>query len=491
MSMTFSRSRRRNSQVRTKLTLGWLQLALAMIATCVPQVAAASWASIATQGVEGASRPALLRSESGHLQIVWAQSTNGAPTTILRRGVASSGAISSTATTVVSGWQRVSAPAVTTGPDEKVVTWFGGEQINGGGSAFPAGALASAISTSSTATGWQSSGSPLSQSTEVLASGALSADSSGEDGPSWLAWAGASGVTVAAGSHTSLGGESTVSNTGGASEPRIAVDRATQTVWLSWCNGSTGLINVQQISPGGGVAEELGELKCNATMLARSNTGTTVHGGVFVAACVTIVPCQKIRMVSLPGGKAFDLRLPDGTTARNIALAPAPLGKIWIIWHAVDSDGSVSNIAYARTDSAVTRVGKLQTTALPTGGATPGWVGGDGNSDSDPGAPLDLVLVSSSDGNTAGSINHLRVIPALEVSGRTKGFRTRIVVTEAGDPVVNAYVKFRGRKGFTNKKGQIAFSFERGWSRKKKYKAVASKKGYVDASTIIAGSMKR
>ena len=73
---------------------------------------------------------------------------------------------------------------------------------------------------------------------------------------------------------------------------------------------------------------------------------------------------------------------------------------------------------------------------------------------------------------TTGSINHKK--------GGTVTFR----VADVGDAVSGATVNVDGKKGTTDKKGQVAFHFAKG-AKTGVFKVVASAPNYLQASTTL------
>jgi hypothetical protein len=192
--------------------------------------------------------------------------------------------------------------------------------------------------------------------------------------------------------------------------------------------------------------------------------------GVYLGYCGGYPTCTRTLLWRVGAGKP--LQVGGGKDVEDVDVAPGPEGRLWIAWH----DGQTKQVLATRTNKAATRVGPVVVVAPPKGTSSMWKLAGEGSL-----GPLD-VLVSATAG---GSLQtwHTQVLPQLQLSV-TKGKKTvKLLVRDAGDPVVGATVKVGGAKLKTNAAGVATAK-----SPAKTVAAVASKAGYRPARISVKGS---
>jgi hypothetical protein len=155
--------------------------------------------------------------------------------------------------------------------------------------------------------------------------------------------------------------------------------------------------------------------------------------------------------------------------ARDVSLAAAPGGRLWVFWH---RDGRL----YAtRSDPRATRFGAPARLAPPRGLAIED-LAGEGSR-----GPLDMVAVLSRPRSGAG-IWHQRVLPELTLTAtRARRGRVTLRVTDAGVPVRGARVRVEGvPERRSGRRGTAAFRLAPG-----SYRARATRRGYAPASLRV------
>jgi hypothetical protein len=189
-------------------------------------------------------------------------------------------------------------------------------------------------------------------------------------------------------------------------------------------------------------------------------------GGLYVAYCSGYPTCRSVRLWKI--GSGAPLRVGTGATIEDVNASSAPEGRIWVMWQS----RSKTRVYARRSNRAATRFGPLAVIKPPSGTTSIWKVGGEGS----PGT-LDLLVSVSTSGSLATW--HTQVRPRLSL-GCKGGKIVSCTVTDAGDPVAGAKVKFGGKKLTSNAQGKVAADLAPGV-----LTVVASKGGYKGASTRV------
>ena len=215
-------------------------------------------------------------------------------------------------------------------------------------------------------------------------------------------------------------------------------------------------------APGSATTEDIG-----AGQPASSPSGSA-------AACRWRTAWHRRHHPRVEGGNVQLLRRGGGDrTVDDITLTAAPGGRLWLAWR----DVSDSKMYAARTN----------TRHHPDRGdpqvAAPGGTGSSGPS---PPTARTVRWTWSRTSTLAGSprLFATQILPGLSAKARPKKLnkgKVTITVTDAGDPVSGAKVKFRGKTVTTNGAGKAVFRVGKS-VKAKTYKATASKTGYGNAT---------
>jgi hypothetical protein len=172
-------------------------------------------------------------------------------------------------------------------------------------------------------------------------------------------------------------------------------------------------------------------------------------GGVYLAYCANKAPCPRLELWRAGAAKA--IAVPSSANAIGVTLAQGPGGRIWVAWFNKQSD----KVFVTRTNKAATRFGAVRSYATPC--VDDGLIGIGGS----PLAKLDVGL-SCLNGAVKQEQFVTQVLAGLSLSFPgtvhlgSKGVTVKITVTDAGDPVAGATVKFAGKTLKTNAKGQVS-----------------------------------
>ncbi len=147
-----------------------------------------------------------------------------------------------------------------------------------------------------------------------------------------------------------------------------------------------------------------------------------------------------------------------GTTALgyvpdSLGLAAAPSGRIWAFWAEKAATPSGYAVVARRSNRAATRFGPRLAVVPPPG--TVNLTEAAGNAQT---GPLDLLL-SSQHSNVDSAAWHRQFITGVSLFPTPRrarpGQKVTFLVTDAGDPVRRARVRFGTRSGRTNAKGKV------------------------------------
>lgn len=258
-------------------------------------------------------------------------------------------------------------------------------------------------------------------------------------------------------------------------------------VVIAWCNvvDVPPGVWVAPVNPSSGApAGDAHRLPGSATVFdgkettscpAASRTALTARvGGGFFAAALGGYPSQKKVLVWQVGSPKSTVvaQTSESFSIAAVALAAAPDGRLWIGWSAPTSGGPT--VYFRRSNRSATAWGEAVAVKAPSDFFM--------NLDLDAQPDRLDVLGRFQSSNNAVNLFHTQVSPGLTLIAKG-GNVTTFRVLDAGDPVAGAAVKVGGKTLKTNAKGIASIDLPAG-----KYKATASKGGYVSASRSVRAS---
>jgi hypothetical protein len=459
-------------------------------ATAPPRATVAAstkWTKISTNTGLGIASAGLFRTSDGKLHVVWPQndkssfsihySTLGGKEKLLGTG------------TVVSKWSGLSAyPRLIAGSGGGVrMVFTGGNGV--GGSPFNLGAVYLADSTSA-GTKWSLFHGSLSHSTNIpLTDTAATTESNGTP---VAAWAAAGGVAYHAGTDASTpatapDGMVTAADVVGPTLIRES-DGSVSAAWFAETGASNQGYYAAKIlpskssnvkAPGSGSKNLANNQPFEAVAFA-----ARAGGGGYLAYCVPskTIECSHVALWKVGASKAATLSGSSSGRASHVAIAAAPGGHLWVLWY----DSGTNKIHLVRTNGAGTRFGPARILSAPPNTGELDGLQAEGSK-----GPVDVVaLVLQNASNSSPSYWDTQVLPALTLKGapssvkHTKATTVTFTVTDTGDPVAGATVKFLGKTVTTNSKGVAKVTVPKGTS-KDKHSATASKGGYTGATFTV------
>ena len=139
----------------------------------------------------------------------------------------------------------------------------------------------------------------------------------------------------------------------------------------------------------------------------------------------------------------------EGTVVKQVGLCSGPDERLWLAW------GNEDRIFAARTSSNVTRFEPVTSLRTPAGSLTLDRLECQGSA-----GPLDLLAdLEFATPGKAGAY-HTQVLPQLTVSEQiarfeATGTKVTFTVTDAGEPLPGAKVRFEGKTLTTNRAGRV------------------------------------
>jgi hypothetical protein len=197
-------------------------------------------------------------------------------------------------------------------------------------------------------------------------------------------------------------------------------------------------------------------------------------GGVYLAygSGPTTTSIQLWRV-----GAPRPLTVPSSSGARDVAMAAAPDGSLWLAW-VTDDLGTVRVVHTNQTVTGFGAVGSIR---------APGGYGDVWKTALDASGPVDLVVTAA---NAPGAFNvfHQQVVETLKVTASKKkvkpGSTFTVTVSVATGMVKKAKVKAFGSTYTTNKKGKVKVTVP-GGTGKGKATITAKKKPYGNGKTKV------
>jgi hypothetical protein len=213
----------------------------------------------------------------------------------------------------------------------------------------------------------------------------------------------------------------------------IALDAESAEGWVAWRLQSareSGLF-VKAVKPASGaVVAAPGSADAASTSPSPSLSPRLGAPGVYLAYCAGSPPRQQIKLWNVRGGEALTVARAPG--ARNVLVAPAPEGRLWVLWTA-----AANTVWGVRSNKALTRFSRPYALGQPRGPARA--LAAEAST-----GPLDLL---------AGGA-HLRVYPELELRGGSDG----ITFLDVGDPVEGVDVEIDGKSVKTGANGMAPYA---------------------------------
>jgi hypothetical protein len=252
---------------------------------------------------------------------------------------------------------------------------------------------------------------------------------------------------------------------GTVTDPGVGVDAAGGQVVLAWHRLDEGGVAAMPVSPPGPRLTVPGPVA--AQLRHRVGvSGRLGRPGVYVAYAAgrnQFSARPALWRFGAPRGRPVS-RVPG---ARDVGVAAAPGGRLWLFWH---RDG----VLYAtRSDPSARRFGALRSLAPPRRTRLIHDLAGEGSR-----GPLDLLVLLTRR-RRATAHWHQRLLPGLTLAAtsRSRG-RLALRVSDAGVPVRGATVTVGGGgRQRSARDGSVSFRLASG-----SYRADAAKRGYASAS---------
>jgi hypothetical protein len=217
---------------------------------------------------------------------------------------------------------------------------------------------------------------------------------------------------------------------GKADRVAVVMDGESSEGWAAW-HEPTGLFAKAVKPPTGAAQPAPGSRLAPTQRLALSpRIGAP---GVYLAYCGGSPAMTEVKLWNTRGGEALTVVKAPG--ARHPWIAPAPEGRLWVLW--VNRDNTISAV---RSNKAIMRFSKPY---VLTGAGAVRSLLGDGAT-----GPLDVVANAS----------HTRVLPELELKTTPEGVR----VSDLGDPVEGVQVEIDGKTFKSDVKGLAAWPIAAG-----------------------------
>lgn len=194
-------------------------------------------------------------------------------------------------------------------------------------------------------------------------------------------------------------------------------------------------------------------------------------GGVYVAYVVGYPTPRFIRVLNVVTGATLDV--PRSADADAVAMSAEPDGRLWITW------AQGGRVKAVHTNAAATRLGSIGSWGAPRGTETI-W------NSTIAGAAGGASLVYTATTQNAINVWHTNATRTLTVKANPasarRGSGVMFTVTDAGDPVAGATVRFGGRTATTNGAGRATITAPGSSGR---VKATAKKGAYNPGSTVV------
>jgi len=217
----------------------------------------------------------------------------------------------------------------------------------------------------------------------------------------------------------------------------------------------------------------------------RAIASPTGRGGIYVAYCNNAWPCTQVKLWRY--GAKYAVAVPGASLPTTVAMSVGPSGRLWIAWWSAQN----GTVRVVRTNEAGNSFGPVETHTGPRGCQSDG----NANLGISSGAQQRLDVVVGCYGVFSGtnyqnqayttqSLVPLQIAAGTGFISHKKGGKVTYRVSDVGDAVQRATVTVDGKKGTTDKKGQVMFQFPKG-AKKGHFKVVASTANYLGASATL------
>ena len=428
-----------------------------------------AWSPLSKGVLESIDQAGVARTPDGVLHVVW-QRRGVSATALWQARIAPDGRLQATEP-VAPGLSDGGPPGLVAAPDGALRSFF---FVRG-----PDGTAADLLVASAPPAGdWTVGADPLAEATgaDVPAVGVAAA----RDGTPVAAWPAGTQVRYRYG--VEPGAQGTALGVGGccASGAQPAVDQVTGQAYIAWAStapAATGVF-VQAIDRAGPT-----RLKVFATGSATKTRDAAVlpagrvalaarlgAPGVYLAYTFGYPKVAGLNLLQV-GARKLVLKI-KAPGADHVVLAPAPQGRLWLVWSRAGA------VFAARTNRAATRLGAVREIPIRRGSKAVDQLQANGSA-----GPVDLVALFAR--GTAASLWHQQVLPGLSLAIKatvSADSPTRYVfrVTDAGEPVANATVEVGKQSLTTGLAGTVALS-----TSDRPPTASASKLGYAPAMTPV------
>ena len=474
------------SMTLARVALGAGCAGILVIAAAVPANAATGdWTQVSQTSsatsypeVGNIAEPTMARFGAS-LQVLWPQKQSTSKEAYYTAVLDADGRITSAAAPTFGDWD-----AVTKNP---TLLSLGGQRFLSFSGLNPGRSGAQYFATSADGASWTVSSGSLSETQSAYAAyGSDTIDNAGT--PVWVGNAGStSGIRWHVGTSPTnpapAGSDQRLSLSGCcAYNAAAARDEATGIVWSSFYSNSSATtengIQVGQILPAAaGWGQAPGSVQIEDGRASSSDPDQQVAmaaragGGVYVAYKVGYPSPRTIRILRVDSGATLDI--PVRGNVRSVSMGADPAGRIWVVWN------QDNRMRAVHTNTAGTVLGAIGSWGAP-GGTDTMWK--TAVSGSAPGA--DVVVTATT--QSAINVWHTQISRTLSVKAAPatarRGASVTFTVTDAGDPVAGATVKFAGRTATTNGAGKATL---RAPGSRGSAAATAKKGGYNPGTTSV------
>ena len=412
-----------------------------LVASVVLLAAGAAWAGppgvwtrISDPAASNTDQVGVARTPDGVLHVAWLRKA-GAGADLMETAIAKSGRLAGSPAPIVTGWSQIGNPALVVSSDGSLRAVFGGTRSTDPGETNTSMNTATAGEDGAT---WTLVTGSIVNTTDAYAS--VAGVALQPDGTPVTTWATTYGLGIHVGLDPSTP-DQILQTACCAYQPQLATDASGGRVVLGWDSNASGASGIfaqavvpagpKQLAPGSASSPDADQL--HTAIVARLGAP-----GVYLAYCgggTTF--CRAVLLWRYGGGAPLVVaKAPDATTdaGRRVMLAPGPQGRLWVAWE------RSGRIFAARSNKTVTRFGPIVSTAPPRGTSAIWQLGGDGAD-----GPLDLLANVDAGGIATW---HTQLLPPLTLTAslHKAGKKRRLVirVTDAGDPVPGARIRFAG-----------------------------------------------
>lgn len=461
-------------------------VALAVSASAALATTPGHWDPVTAANGSNTYQVGLLRTPDGKLHVVW-QRGNGVGTDLVQTVLTASGTVGP-AQTIASDWTGIGPPAIV--------------RDGGGGLLILAGATSSLTPGAISEIGaWRSSDAGASwtlQPTNAATGGGFADDfaaSIGADGSTpFFGWGTTFGLFVHRGTDAATPAGDFQSTTGFGCcgyDPGLALDGASGRLVVAWYSNATGHPGVfaQTVdqstgapvgSPAlmpGSATNYSGTRQSSSTLAHTPIVGRLGMPGVFVAYPGNYPITTRVLLWRVGAARSSVLAT-RAAGLRNVGLAATPSGRLWAFWSAND------RIYARRSSTSLASWGAV--TSIPVRGGTTAIFKLAGNAQD-----TELDVLAAFAGSASGVQTwHSQIRPGLTLTAAPAALRAAstssvtLKVTDAGQPISGATVRFGTRSATTSSSGTVRFTVGP-FPRPTHISATASKTGYVDARASV------